>query len=395
MFLQNSSKNIIITMLFFLAIIANIPIDIHVPSLPVIVSQLKITLSEVHMTMSFFLLSYSFSPLIYGLLSEKYSIKSLINFGLIFMIIGSWVCTISTTFSQLLIGRFIQGIGAAGCSCLFRVIIRHNYHSEEMSKIASLLSIPIELTLVFSPVIGGYLVYFFGWHSNFLIVAFLAFALLFFISYFYIERKRYHYQKRLNINKIAFLGKKIFSNRVFIKYILGSSAAYCSGIAFFTISPFVVHKILNSDPGVYGLVSIFVTVSLVLGAVTNAYLIKIVGCERLSIIGLAILLLSGSYLVIFSLLGQINILNFILPSSTASWGMAFLFGNCMSGALEDYSELSGIASSLYSFIQAISAFFITSIISFFSGESALFLGFIYITTSSIALFKFKLPTPSI
>ena len=145
----------------------------------------------------------------------------------------------------------------------------------------------------------------------------------------------------------------------------------------------------------YGLVSIFVTASLVLGAVTNAYLIKIVGCERLSIIGLAILLLSGSYLVIFSLLGQINILNFILPSSTASWGMAFLFGNCMSGALEDYSELSGIASSLYSFIQAISAFFITSIISFFSGESALFLGFIYITTSSIALFKFKLPTPSI
>jgi Bcr/CflA subfamily drug resistance transporter len=383
---------IILTM-FMLVISANIPIDIHVPAMPIIVHQLSVSVSEVQLTMGVYFLSYGTFPLIYGALSDAFGRKKLVCTALVIVALGSLTCTLAENGAVLLIGRFIQGIGSAGCTCMSRSIMRDSYTGSNMARVASLMGVAIEMTLAFSPVIGGYLVTTFGWHSNFVFVIILPLLVLIFVYFIFSETSLHHHKDAIKLKTLITNGKDVFKNRIFQRYVWGSAAAFSSAAGYFTISPFVIQNDLHYSAQAYGLFTLCVTGAVVIGSFINALLVKRMGYDAMIALGLALLFISGAVLLLVSEFMSISLASFIGISALAFGGLAFLFGNCMSGGLRPFDKNAGVASSIYTVVQILSGFVVTSLIGIFSGDSSEFMAAVFIAMSAFAGWKFLANRP--
>ncbi len=374
--------------IFFLIILPNFAIDIHVPAMPIIVKQLHISVSNVQLTIGIFLLAYGTFPLLFGTLSDRYGRRSIALYAVLTLIIGSVICAAATSSGLLLFGRFIQGVGAGGCMPLARAVMRDSYVAEGMARVASLMGIAIELTLASSPVIGGYLVTYFGWHSNFLFVVALGMLIFFFIIYLFKETSQHHHNSLLTFNNFINNSKAILKNKIFMRYVWCNATAFCCAMSYFTISPFVIQTKLHYSAKAYGLITLCVTGAVVLGSLINAYFVKKVGSIKMIYFGLSLIVITGASLLIISLIISINLVAFVGLSTLVFFGLAFLFGNCMAGALTPFSQSAGSAGSFYSFLVITSSFFIALLISLLNDYNSLLLSLIYFITSSLSLWNF-------
>lgn len=170
--------------------------DIYSPSLPAIAEDLNTSINYVQGSMSIYMLSVSLSLLIYGPLSEGIGRKIPLIIGLVFMVIGSIMCSISADIDLLIIGRFIQGFGAGACSGLWRTIFRDAFSGDDLAKYTSYLVIFIMFIVAAGPIAGGYLQEFFGWQASFIFMTIYSLvALIGIILWLEETNKDYHISK--------------------------------------------------------------------------------------------------------------------------------------------------------------------------------------------------------
>ncbi|MDR0666462.1 MAG: MFS transporter [Campylobacteraceae bacterium] len=112
-----------------------------------------------------------------GALSDKIGRKEILFFGTVIFITGSLLCCYASNIYILLLGRFIQGMGAVGA--VGTALISDLTKEEERAKAMAFMGIIIAFSFAFSmtlgPVIGGA----FGVDKLFLLTAVLAFLSLF------------------------------------------------------------------------------------------------------------------------------------------------------------------------------------------------------------------------
>ncbi|MDF1759322.1 MAG: multidrug effflux MFS transporter [Coxiellaceae bacterium] len=375
-------------LVFLLAIAANFPLDIQVPAMPIISRQLGISISQTQLTVSLFLLGYGLFPLLYGGLSDAFGRRKVVVLALVVLITGSALCALASNAAMLLVGRFIQGAGTAGCMAVPRAIMRDSFRHDEMARVSSYMGVAIELSLALSPVIGGTLVQHFGWHSNFIFVVVLALLVLVCVL-FYLKESNAHIDRHaIKLRNMMSSCKSVITNRTFIRYNLCSASAFSCCMAYFTISPFVIQDNLHYSAQDYGLLNLFVTGAVVLGSLMNALCVKRFGIARMAMFGLILLLLSGVILLLLALIGPLILLGFLLPSMLAFFAIAFLFSNCISGSMRPFAKQAGMAGSVYSMIQTSSAFIVTTIISLAPHDNGQALAITFVVLSALALWNF-------
>lgn len=102
-------------------------------------------------------------------LGETYTSKKIFQIGLTLVIIGSLISSFSTIFGLLIVGRIIQGLGASGVFANANSLLVNTIPSENEKTLINWNNILIGLGIVFGPILGSLLVFFFGWQSVFLI----------------------------------------------------------------------------------------------------------------------------------------------------------------------------------------------------------------------------------
>src|SRR5690625_1623343 len=81
--------------------------------LPEISEEYDLTYGQVSWVSTAYLLVYAIGSMIYGKLSDYYSLKSLLTIGLLFLSVGSLIGLASQTYWMILLSRFIQAAGAS------------------------------------------------------------------------------------------------------------------------------------------------------------------------------------------------------------------------------------------------------------------------------------------
>ncbi|MDF1796927.1 MAG: multidrug effflux MFS transporter [Coxiellaceae bacterium] len=375
---------------FLLIITANFPVDIQVPAMPVIARQLGISISQSQLTVSLFVLGYGLFPILYGGLSDAFGRRKIVLIALAVLVIGSVVCVLATTAAMLLFGRFIQGAGAAGCIAIPRAIMRDSYPRDEMARVSSYMGIAIELSLALSPVVGGFLVQHFGWHSNFIFIIVLSALVLVCVALYLHESNDHMNRAAIKFSHMFSSCKAIITNRVFIRYNICTMVAFGCGMAYFTVSPFIIQDSLHYSAQEYGLINLFVTGAIVLGSLINALCVKKYGIDKMATLGLCLLISSGVILLWTALSEPLSLLGFLLPSMLAFFALAFLFGTCMSGAMAPFAKQAGMAGSVYSTLQASCAFVMTTIISIVPHDNGQALAIMIVVSSVAAMWNFLL-----
>lgn len=135
-------------------------------AMPAIVNDLG-GFSQYSWVFSGYLLMITVTVLIYGKLSDLFGRKSVFLFGIIIFLIGSLLCGFAETLPQLIIYRFIQGLGAGAIAPVSMTIIGDIYDKEERAQIQGYLSSVWGISAIMGPALGGLMVESFTWRLIF------------------------------------------------------------------------------------------------------------------------------------------------------------------------------------------------------------------------------------
>lgn len=112
---------------------------------------------------SAYLLMSTVTVLIYGKLADLFGRKPILFIGLSIFIVGSILCGMAETMEQLILFRFLQGLGAGAVMPIATTIVGDIYTTEERAKVQGYLSSVWGISAVTGPVIGGLIVQYLDW----------------------------------------------------------------------------------------------------------------------------------------------------------------------------------------------------------------------------------------
>ncbi|PLT34556.1 MDR family MFS transporter [Bacillus sp. V5-8f] len=135
-------------------------------AMPAIVSELG-GFSRYSWVFSGYLLMNAVTVLIYGKLSDLFGRKPILTIGIIIFLIGSLLCGFAGSMEELIIYRFIQGLGAGAIAPVATTIIGDIYEKHERGRVQGYLSSVWGISAVLGPAVGGILVESLTWRLIF------------------------------------------------------------------------------------------------------------------------------------------------------------------------------------------------------------------------------------
>src|SRR5215213_2490519 len=171
---EASSSVLQIAVLAGLAATGTLATNILLPSLPQMAVSLNVSSAAVTSAITIFLAVFAVGQLVVGPISDRYGRRWPVLIGFAVFFAGSIWCGLATDLPSLLIGRVIQAAGACATSVLSRAIARDLFSGPALARAMALIMIAMAAAPGFSPLLGGALDHYFGWRSEFALVAVFA-----------------------------------------------------------------------------------------------------------------------------------------------------------------------------------------------------------------------------
>ena len=137
-------------------------------SLPIIRDDFGIAADLAAWIATAFTLPFMILMPVYGRLSDGLGKRRLLLLGITIFAIGSLIATLSTNLATLMLGRTIQGLGAAGLVPLSLALISEVFAPQERGKAMGLWSTVGPVTGVIGPILAGFIVAAWGWRTAFI-----------------------------------------------------------------------------------------------------------------------------------------------------------------------------------------------------------------------------------
>ncbi|HEY1383960.1 MAG TPA: MFS transporter, partial [Dongiaceae bacterium] len=169
---HGASWEFIILMAVMTSIIA-FSIDSMLPALPQIGAELGVANeNDRQLVVIVLFIGLSLAQIAYGPAADTVGRKPAAYCGFAVFIIGSLMCVFAGSFEVMLIGRFLQGVGAAGPRIVSLALVRDLYSGRAMARIMSMVMGIFIIVPVIAPSVGQALMLFGDW--RFIFVALLA-----------------------------------------------------------------------------------------------------------------------------------------------------------------------------------------------------------------------------
>lgn len=157
--------------------LTSISIDALLPALRQIGEEVGVAppLSTQHI-ISLFIFGMAFGELLVGPLSDAIGRKKALVLGVCLYAVGTITAMLAGSLEIVIIGRFLQGVGASGPKIATRAMIRDQFDGDAMARVMSFMFTLFILVPMLAPAMGQGMISFGGWRSVFGIC--LAIALL-------------------------------------------------------------------------------------------------------------------------------------------------------------------------------------------------------------------------
>ncbi len=292
--------------------------------------------------------------LLYGPISDSMGRRGPIFLGISTFLVGCLLSVFATSFEVMLVGRFLQGLGAAGPRVVSIALIRDQYEGREMARFTSLVMTVFILVPVLAPALGQGILLVATWRSIF--GAMFALGLIAMVWFLFRQKETLPKSKRVHFsaNRLALSAIEIFKTPVSLGYTILSGFIFAAFLSFLTMS----QQIFQDQYGVGELFPLyFGTLALSFGGASfaNSALVMKLGMRNL--IGKALwtfVLISISYLG-FSIVtaGHPPLWSLVVFLMSIFFCVGILFGNINAQAMEPLGHIAGVASA---FVTSMSTF---------------------------------------
>ncbi|WP_020396387.1 multidrug effflux MFS transporter [Thiolinea disciformis] len=164
----------------FLTSITALAIDAMLPALPEIATTLGVAdPNHAQLIISVLFMGLAVGQIVFGPISDSTGRKPLIYAGLGLFILGSAISMFSTNFTIMLLGRFLQGLGAASTRVITMALVRDCFVGRAMAQIMSFTMMVFILVPALAPALGQLVIYLAGWRAIFMVFILLALLVCF------------------------------------------------------------------------------------------------------------------------------------------------------------------------------------------------------------------------
>ncbi|WP_156288648.1 MFS transporter [Oceanobacillus salinisoli] len=320
-----------------------------IPILPEMKSSLDLSQLQVSLTITVFSIAAAILIPIVGYLSDRFSrkiviIPSLLLFGGGALLAGLGAAVFSNAYVWIIIGRIIQGIGAAGTAPIAMALIGDLFKGGERSRILGIFEASNGLGKVLSPILGSLLALI-VWYSVFF--AFPVISLISVILVWIFVKEKSNRQAPPPFRKYVKGLLSVFKHEgrwLFTIYLAGGTCLFTLfGILFY------LSDVLESEYNINGVpkglilaipLLVMVTTSYITGSKIGKNLEKM---KRLSVLGLLFMTISYGSLVLFE-----KLIPFLIVLALSSVGAGLVLpcvNSLITGAVG--KERRGFVSSLY------------------------------------------------
>ncbi len=151
--------------------------------LPEIKNDFRINTAQVSWITSIYILVFSIGTIMYGKLADTIKLKNLLTVGVLLCAVGSLIGLSAQAYSVVLLGRFIQAVGAAVIPATAMIIPVRYFNQEERGRAFGMASAGIALGNAVGPVVSALLVSVVHWQWLFCLPLFFLLTVPFYRKY--------------------------------------------------------------------------------------------------------------------------------------------------------------------------------------------------------------------
>ena len=146
---------IIFSGLLLVMLLAALDSTIVSTALPTIVGELG-GLQRLGWVVTAYLLAQTVVTPVYGKLGDLYGRKIILQVGIVIFLVGSALCGLSTTMSQLIGFRAIQGLGGGGLMVTTQAVVGDIVSPRQRGRYQGIFGAVFGVSSIAGPLIGGY-----------------------------------------------------------------------------------------------------------------------------------------------------------------------------------------------------------------------------------------------
>lgn len=340
----------LILILGSLSAFAPLAIDMYLPALPALTSDLHGSASEIQLTLTACFAGLALGQIVAGPLSDAYGRRRPMLVGLAAFALASLLCAASPNVATLIILRFVQGAAGAAGIVISRAVVRDLFEGIELARFYALTLLVNGAAPIVAPIVGGLILLFTTWHGTFVLLAAIGIVVFLAVAFGLEETLPPAARRRGGVAATLRTFRDVVADRTFVGYALASGLAIAAMFAYIAGSPFVVETIYGQSPQVFSLIFGTNALGIVFAGQLSATLVERVGPRRLVVAGLATSAL-GALILLGSVVAAIGLVG-ILPGFflvTASIGL--ILPNATALALAAHGQRAGSASALLGALQ--------------------------------------------
>ena len=323
-------------------------IDTMLPALGDIARDLSLgNPNDRQLVLTAFFGGLSVGQLIAGPLSDATGRKPALFAGIACFIVGSLCCALAPSFNVLLVGRVLQGLGAAGPRIVAVAVVRDLYSGRAMAKVMSFVQTVFILVPVLAPAFGQTLLLVAHWRVLFWLLVVVA---LIDAAWFGLRQpETLPLARRASLSLGVVLGRmgEALRNRLTLCYTLASGAVFGAIVCYLGTS----QQIYQEQYGVGKLFPVYFgacAFSLGLASFVNARLVMRFGIRTLSrrAVICEVVVAVASVLVAAAYHGHPPLPLFMLGMLVCFFCNGLLFGNYNARAMQPMGHIAGVAAAV-------------------------------------------------
>jgi DHA1 family bicyclomycin/chloramphenicol resistance-like MFS transporter len=330
-------------------------IDMYLPAMPKIQSDLATTMQAVQWTIVTYFLAFGVAQMVYGPWADQAGRKPPMYAGLALFMIGTVICAVAPTVEILIFGRFIQGIGGAANMVVLRAMIRDLATGADATRMMSTIMIVIAISPLLAPLSGSALLAFGSWRLVFWALL-LAASLSFFLIYFMVD-ETLPAEKRQRFDLITMrkgLGV-LFTDRGFLAMTFLAGFAFASFFVFIASASFVYTGQFGLSPTQFSLAFAINAFGFFAASQFAASISRRVGAKKMIVRATTGFAFATFGLFALALLGFANLYVTIAGLFLANMFLGVVLPTAQVLALEEQGEHAGLAASLGGTMQMVAA----------------------------------------
>ena len=358
-------------------------VDMYLPAMPRMMVALNTSISQMHLTLSSYLAGFALFHLACGPLADRFGRKPILIGGTILFVIACVGCSQSDTVEELLLFRFLQGLGACVGPTLARTVARDVFGPTDAARALSLIAMLMALAPAVAPTLGGIMLLFVPWPSVFLFLAAYG-AVMIMLIHFLLPESLPRPQS-LHPVAIARNYGELFVDPFFLSVTLASGMVYAGLMAYLSSSSFIYIDMLGVPVEYFGLIFLGSVIGYMGGSALSARLSRRRDSEQLMLFGIILLTTACSLLLAASTLWPMSVLALMLPMVLYATAMGLVLPHAMAIALRPFPHIAGTASALLGFIQMSLSAGASAVVGLFLKDTALPMSLALLVISLFAL----------